>query len=59
MSSVFGIIVLILDIWALINVFGSRGSTTGQKLLWTLLIVLLPLIGFIVWLVAGPRKSAA
>ena len=50
----FGLLVLIADIWALVNVLGSR-SSTGSKVLWTLLILLLPLLGFIIWLVAGPR----
>lgn len=51
----FGLIALALDIWAIINVVGSR-ATTGVKLLWVLLIVILPLIGLIAWFVAGPRR---
>ena len=27
----------------------------GGKLLWILLVVLLPLLGLIIWFVAGPR----
>jgi succinate dehydrogenase/fumarate reductase cytochrome b subunit len=50
-----GIILLILDVWAIINVVNS-GSTTGKKVLWTVLIILLPLLGFIIWLIAGPRS---
>jgi hypothetical protein len=55
----FGLLVLIADIWAIVNVLGSREST-GAKVLWTVLILILPLVGFIIWLVAGPRapKSA-
>ncbi|HLT03220.1 MAG TPA: PLDc N-terminal domain-containing protein [Geminicoccaceae bacterium] len=49
-----GLLVLIADVWALVNVLGSR-SSTGSKVLWTLLILLLPVVGFIIWLVAGPR----
>lgn len=49
-----GLLVLIADVWALVNVLGSR-SSTGSKVLWTLLILLLPVLGFIIWLVAGPR----
>ncbi len=52
-----GLILLIANIYALIQVFGS-GASTGEKLVWTLLIWLLPLVGFIVWYFAGPRKSA-
>jgi hypothetical protein len=48
-----GIIILILDIWAIMKTLQS-GASGGEKLLWILLIVVLPLIGFIVWLLAGP-----
>jgi Mn2+/Fe2+ NRAMP family transporter len=33
--------------WALINILQS-GASNGEKLLWILLIILLPLIGFII-----------
>jgi Phospholipase_D-nuclease N-terminal len=52
----FGLLVLIADVWAIVNVFGSTAST-GAKVLWTVLILLLPVLGFIIWLVAGPRAS--
>ena len=48
-----GVIVLILDIWAIIKIVQS-GASNVQKLLWILLIIVLPLIGFIIWLLAGP-----
>lgn len=49
-----GLIVLVLDIWALVSIFGSRTST-GTKVLWILLVLVLPVIGFIIWFFAGPR----
>ena len=52
----FGIIILVLDIWAIINVFGSTAST-GGKVVWTVAIILLPIIGFIAWLIFGPRSA--
>jgi len=51
-----GIIVLALNIWAIISIFSS-GVSTGSKVLWTLLVLVLPIIGFIIWLVAGPRGN--
>ena len=57
LEGLFGIIVLILDVWALINVFGSPTST-GAKLIWTLAIILLPVVGFIAWLIFGPRSAS-
>lgn len=53
-----GLILLGLDIWAVVSVIGSPVSS-GRKALWILLIVLLPLLGFIVWLIAGPRGASS
>jgi Phospholipase_D-nuclease N-terminal len=52
----FGLLVLIADVWAIVNVIGSR-SSTGAKVLWTVLILLLPVVGFLIWLIAGPRSA--
>jgi hypothetical protein len=54
----FGLLVLIADVWAIINVIGSPASN-GAKVVWTILILLLPILGFIIWLIAGPRSSKA
>ncbi|TMM50599.1 PLD nuclease N-terminal domain-containing protein [Sulfitobacter sabulilitoris] len=53
-----GLIVLVLDVWAIISIVGSR-SGTGAKVLWTLLVLLMPVLGFIIWLVAGPKAKSA
>ncbi|MCW3148252.1 PLD nuclease N-terminal domain-containing protein [Stutzerimonas stutzeri] len=52
----FGLIILILDIWAIISVLRSD-SATGKKVLWVLLIVILPLVGLIIWGIMGPRGN--
>jgi len=57
-AGIGGLILLVLNIWAIIAIVGSR-ETTGTKVLWTLLIIVLPVIGFIIWLVAGPRAKGA
>jgi hypothetical protein len=46
--TLLGVAVLILALFALVAVFRS-GATIGMKLLWTILIVLLPLIGSVVY----------
>lgn len=53
-GGIIGLIILALDIWAVINVIQSDAST-GGKVLWVLLILLLPLVGLIIWFFAGPR----
>ena len=52
----WGLLVLIADIWAIVNIFSSTAST-GRKVLWTVLVVLLPVLGFIIWLLLGPKKA--
>lgn len=54
MGGIGGLILLGLDIWAIISVVGSDASS-GRKALWVLLVAVLPFLGFLVWLVAGPR----
>lgn len=53
-----GLLVLVANIYAIIQVIGS-GASTGAKVLWTLLILILPVVGLIIWFFAGPRGSAA
>ena len=55
-GGVIGLIVLALAIWAFINILQS-GAGTGSNVLWILLILFLPIIGFVIWLLAGPRKA--
>ncbi len=57
-GGVLGLIIFALDIWAIINVLRS-GTDTGKKILWILLIVILPVLGLIMWAGAGPRGSGA
>jgi len=57
-NGLIGILVLILDIWAIINVIGT-GRGAAEKALWIVLIILLPILGFIIWFFAGPKSSRA
>lgn len=50
----FGLLLLVAVIWAIINIVQANGSNLS-KLLWILLIVLLPVLGVIIWFFAGPR----
>ena len=57
-SGILGILILAGDIWAIINILQSSDSN-GKKLLWTLAVLLLPVLGLILWFVMGPRGRAA
>jgi hypothetical protein len=53
-GGILGLVILIADIWAIVKTFESPTST-GAKVLWIVLILLLPILGLIIWLIAGPR----
>ena len=53
-GGLFGLILLVLNIWAMVKVVQS-GASTGAKVLWIVLILLLPVLGFILWLIMGPK----
>lgn len=55
-GTVLTIIVLGADIWAIISVLGSA-TEFGNKLVWTLVILLLPVLGLLLWLAMGPKPS--
>ncbi|TAK42885.1 MAG: PLDc_N domain-containing protein [Betaproteobacteria bacterium] len=53
-NSLWGLLVLAADIWAIINILQSAVSNE-KKLIWVIAVVLLPLLGFILWFFLGPR----
>jgi hypothetical protein len=54
-NSLWGLLVLVADVWAIVNIFLSATST-GRKVLWTVLVLVLPVLGFVIWLIAGPKR---
>ena len=52
-NGILGLIVLIADIFAIIKIVQSSAST-GLKILWVVIVLVLPLIGLIVWFFIGP-----
>lgn len=53
-----GLLVLIADIWAIVNILQSAADT-AKKVLWTVLVIVLPVLGFILWFFMGPRTGKA
>jgi succinate dehydrogenase/fumarate reductase cytochrome b subunit len=53
-----GLIVLIADVWAIVNIFQS-GASTADKVLWTVIVIVLPILGFSLWFFLGPRTGRA
>lgn len=55
-GGIFGLLILIGDIYAIVNTIQSHAST-GSKVLWTVLIIVLPLLGLLIWFFLGPRSA--
>jgi len=53
-NGLLGLLILIGDVWAIINIFQSSASN-GKKLLWTVVVLVLPVLGLILWFFLGPR----
>ena len=58
MTEFVGILILVLDIVAIVSVLMGRGSV-GHKVLWTLLILILPLLGMILYFLIGRSPQDA
>lgn len=56
-GGLLGLIILVLDVWAIVKVFES-GASTMAKVVWTVAILLLPILGLIVWFLFGPKGKA-
>ncbi len=56
MGGFIGLLVLIADIWAIVNIIKSN-ATAGMKIVWVLVVIFLPVVGFIAWLIFGPKSG--
>lgn len=54
-GGLFGLILLICVIYGILKTAQS-GAGTGSKVLWILILLLIPFIGFILWLLLGPKR---
>lgn len=53
-GGLFGLIILILDVYAIVKILGSN-ATTGSKVVWIVVILLLPVLGLVLWALFGPK----
>jgi len=56
-NGLLGLLVLVLDVYAIVKTVQS-GASTGGKVLWIVIILLLPVVGFLAWLVFGPKGGS-
>ncbi|WP_428562139.1 PLDc N-terminal domain-containing protein [Pseudolabrys sp.] len=57
-GGLLGLIILVADIWAIVKILQGGGST-GSKVLWIVLILILPVVGLVLWLLLGRRGRLA
>ena len=57
LSAIFSLLILIADIWAIINIVQSNEST-ATKALWVVLVLVLPVLGLVIWYFAGPKAAS-
>ncbi|MBQ2261608.1 MAG: PLDc_N domain-containing protein [Loktanella sp.] len=55
-TGLLGLIHLALVVWAAVSILGST-ATQGYKVLWILLVLVFPVVGLIIWFLAGPKKA--
>ena len=55
-GGLFGLIILIVDVWAIVKIVQS-GAPTGTKVFWVVLIILLPVLGLILWFLFGRGRT--
>jgi len=52
-----GLLIFAGDIWAIMNITQSTVSNF-KKLIWILLVLLLPILGLLLWFFLGPRGKS-
>lgn len=53
-TGIFGLVVLACVVYGILKTAQSRASTAA-KVIWILVLLLLPVLGFIAWLFIGPK----
>lgn len=56
LTGIGSLIVLIADIYAIVMILQSPAKSI-EKLIWSLVVFFLPLIGLVIWYFAGPGKK--
>lgn len=54
-SGILGFLILIADIYAVLQIAQSS-SSNGKKALWIAIVIVLPVLGLIVWYLMGPGR---
>ena len=56
-NGILAILILIADVYAILKIAQSSAEA-GKKALWIVLVLLLPVVGVIIWYLAGPGRPS-
>ena len=56
MSYILGIVIFALDVWAIASIINTNVATS-TRIIWILLVAILPVVGLIIWWLAGPKAN--
>lgn len=56
-GSIFTLIILIVDIIALYSVWNDKSLSGTAKLIWSLVIFFMPILGLILWFLLGKNSD--
>ncbi len=57
MEIILAPIYLIVHIWSIVTILRSSAST-GKKAGWIIVLIVMPVVGFVLWLFFGPKDRA-
>lgn len=55
-NGLLGLILFALDVWAIASVINSNAER-GSKIIWVIVIAILPFMGLIAWWLMGPKAN--
>ena len=55
-GGILGFLILVLDVYAVLQIAASAASN-GRKALWIAIVVVLPILGLILWWLLGPKPA--
>ncbi|MTH65234.1 PLD nuclease N-terminal domain-containing protein [Paracoccus shanxieyensis] len=56
MGYILSAIIFALDVWAIASIINTNVATS-TKIIWILLVAILPVVGLIIWWFAGPKAN--
>ncbi|SDD45433.1 Phospholipase_D-nuclease N-terminal [Paracoccus isoporae] len=55
-SGLIGLIIFALDVWAIAQIINS-GAQKSSKIIWVIVVAVLPVVGLVAWYLAGPKSN--